>query len=110
MDIFVRNISEQVEETDLRAAFEPFGQVDAVTLVTDKETGRRVGFGFVSMPNQTEAVSAVNGLKGVELKGQTLEFHDSRARFERRQAPDRRGSPRTTPERRRGDRRAEAGR
>ena len=56
MDIFVRNLSKEVEEQDLRQIFEPYGSVETVTLVTDKETGRRVGFGFVGMPSNDEAI------------------------------------------------------
>ena len=105
MNIFVRNLSNKVEEGDLLEIFEPFGKVTSITLVTDKETGRRVGFGFVGMPAKDEALSAINGLKGVCLKGRVLEFQNSRSRFERRQVPDRRGMVRETPERRLGDRR-----
>ena len=105
VDIFVRNIAKDVEEGELLEIFEPFGEVSSVTLVTDKETGRKVGFGFVGMPAKDEALSAINGLKGTSLKGQVLEFQNSRTRFERRQAPDRRGLSRETPDRRLGDRR-----
>ena len=85
--------------------FEPFGEVTSVTLVTEKETGRRVGFGFVGMPAKDEALSAINGLEGTSLKGQMLEFQNSRARFERRQQSERRDVIRETPERRVQDRR-----
>ena len=105
MEIFVRNLSTEVDEADLAKAFGQFGTVDSVTLVTDKETGRRMGFGFVRMSVKDEAVSAINALKGTDLKGQSMEFQDSRTRFERRQQSDRRGAPRGTPDRRKGDRR-----
>ena len=108
MDIFVRNISKGVEEGDLLEIFEPYGEVTSVTLVTDKETGRRVGFGFVGMPAKDQALSAINGLSGISLKGQILEFQNSRSRFERRQVSDRRGASRETPEGRVGDRREHA--
>ena len=105
MDIFIRNISNDVGEDELRAVFEPYGDVSSVTLVTDSETGRRVGFGFVAMPEREQALSAINALKGTSLKGQVLEFQDSRARFERRQQPERRAARRETPERRTENRR-----
>ena len=105
MDIFVRNISKGVEEDDLLALFERFGEVSNVTLVRDTQSGRRVGFGFVGMPTEDEALSAIHGLKGVSLKGQALQFQDSRGRFERRQMPDRRVDSREAPSRRIGDRR-----
>ncbi len=105
MDIFVRNISNAVQESDLRELFETYGKVSSVTLVADSETGRRVGFGFVGMPDKDQALSAINALRGVALKGQVLEFQDSRMRFERRQLSERRDEPPVTPERRKGDRR-----
>lgn len=108
MDIFVRNLSRDVEESELREVFEAFGAVTGITLVEDKETGRRMGFGFVTMPSKNEAVSAINALKGTKLGGQMLEFHESRTRFERRQIPDRRVMERETPDRRHGDRRSVA--
>ena len=105
MEIFVRNLTKEVDETDLENAFSRYGVVETVTLVTDRETGSKMGFGFVSMPVKDEAVTAINALSGVELKGQSLEFQDSRARFERRQTNDRRDMLRGTPDRRKGDRR-----
>ena len=105
MEIFVRNLSKDVEETDLSKAFSQYGTVDLVTLVKDKATGRRMGFGFVSMPVKDEAVTAINALKGSNLKGQAIEFQDSRIRFERRQMTERRNANRETPDRRKGDRR-----
>ena len=105
MEIFVRNLAKDVDESDLFQVFGQHGTVDNVTLVTDKETGRRMGFGFVSMPVQDEAVTAINALKGTELKGRSLEFQDSRTRFERRQHGERRGASRSTPDRRKGERR-----
>ena len=106
LDIFVRNLSREVGEDDLRKVFEPYGSVTSITLVEDKETGRQMGFGFVKMSSKDEAVSAINALKGITLKGRSLEFQDSRTRFERRQLSDRRNEMRETPERRSSDRRS----
>ncbi len=108
MDIFVRNLSHDVEEPELREVFEAYGAVTGITLVEDKETGRRMGFGFVTMPSKDEAVSAINALKGTKLRGQMLEFHESRTRFERRRMPERREIERETPDRRHADRRSVA--
>lgn len=108
MDIFIRNLSKRVEEGDLLEIFEPYGEVTSVTLITDKESGRRVGFGFVGMPTKDEALSAINALRGRSLKGRVLEFHDSRSRFERRQRVDRRQWLRESPARHFGDRRYSA--
>ena len=106
MEIFVRNLSKEADETDLESVFGKYGTVELVTLVKDKDTGRRMGFGFVSMPVNDEAVTAINALKGTDLKGQAMEFQDSRTRFERRRMGDRRAQGRDTPDRRKGDRRA----
>jgi RNA recognition motif-containing protein len=105
VDIFVRNLSKEVDEEDLRRAFEVYGEVTSVTLVTNKETGRLVGFGFVAMPSKEQAISAINALRGTLLKGQPLEFQDSRTRFERRRNSDRRSTTRGTPDRRSKERR-----
>ena len=105
MEIFVRNLSKEVEEADLSKMFSQYGTVELVTLVKDKESGRRMGFGFVSMPVNDEAVTAINALGGVELKGQPLEFQGSRTRFERRKVQERRGSSRKSTDRRQNDRR-----
>jgi RNA recognition motif-containing protein len=105
MEIFVRNLSKEVEETDLSKVFSQYGTVELVTLVKDKETGRRMDFGFVSMPIKDEAVTAINALSGVDLKGRPIEVQDSRARFERRQVQERRGSFRASSDRRQSDRR-----
>lgn len=105
MDIFVRNLTNEVNEQDLREAFEVYGEVTSITLVANKETRRRMGFGFVTMPSKEQALTAINALKGTPLKGQPLEFQESRARFERRQNPDRRGATRGGADRRSRERR-----
>ncbi len=105
MEIFIRNLATDVEEQDLRAVFEPFGTVESVTFVTDSSSGRRMGFGFVNMPVGDEAISAINALDGVEVKGRPLEFHASRTRFERRRRGNRRAQPRPDVDRREGERR-----
>ena len=109
MRIFIRNLSKQVEEGDLVELFEPYGEVSSVTLLTDKASGRRVGFGFVGMSTKDQALSAINALRGSSLKGKLLEFHDCRSRFERRQLVDRRQIVQEPPTRRRvSERRASA--
>jgi RNA recognition motif-containing protein len=78
--IYVGNLSHDVTEEDLRAAFEPFGAVESVTLVRDKRTGDPKGFGFVEMPDQANAGSAIAGLNGKELRGRALTVNEARAR------------------------------
>jgi len=62
--IFVGNFSFSTNEDELRSWFEPFGQVDSASVVTDKFTGRSRGFGFVEMSNDSEAEKAIEGLNG----------------------------------------------
>ena len=80
MNIYVGNLSREVTEEDLRQAFEAFGQVTSAKIITDKFSGESRGFGFVEMPTKAEAQSAIDGLNGKELKGQTLNVNEARPR------------------------------
>jgi RNA recognition motif-containing protein len=86
MNIYVGNLSQESTEGDLREAFEAFGQVTSVKIITDKYTGESRGFGFVEMPNTREAQSAISGLDGKDLKGRTIKVNEARPRRD-----DRRG-------------------
>jgi len=83
MDIYVGNISSEVGEQELREAFEAHGQVTSVRLIKDRYTGQPRGFGFVEMPQKSEAEAAVNALNGTELKGQALTVNEARPREDR---------------------------
>ena len=102
MKIFVGNLSYNVTEDDLRQAFEDFGQVASATVIMDEQSGRSKGFGFVEMPVQAEAQSAIEVLNGKALKGRTITVNEARPR-----ASDRRGEDKGGQEDRRegGDRR-----
>ena len=80
MNIYVGNLSREVTETDLREAFEAFGQVSSVKIITDRYTGESRGFGFVEMPTKADAESAIGGLNDKELKGKTLNVNEARPR------------------------------
>jgi RNA recognition motif-containing protein len=69
MNIYVGNLSYEVAEEDLQKAFECFGQIESVKVIKDNYSGRSKGFGFVEMPNEPEARSAIDGLKAKDLKG-----------------------------------------
>ncbi len=84
MNIYVGNLSREAKEQDLREAFESFGQVTSVKIITDRFTGYSRGFGFVEMPNSPEAQSAINGLDGTDLKGRTLKVNEARPRQDNR--------------------------
>ena len=84
MNIYVGNLSYDVTENDLRQAFEAFGQVESVKIIMDRFSGRSKGFGFVEMPNNSEAQSAIDELKDKELKGRALNVNQARNRSDNR--------------------------
>ena len=84
MNIYVGNLSGDVSEEDLRQAFEAFGEIASATVIQDKFSGKSRGFGFVEMPSKDEAQSAIEGLNGKDLKGQSLIVNEARPRSERR--------------------------
>jgi len=84
VNIYVGNLSYEVTQEDLQAAFEAFGQVESVKVIKDNYSGRSKGFGFVEMPDSAEAHSAIDGLDGKELKGRTLKVDKARPRSEGR--------------------------
>lgn len=75
-------MSYQATEDDIRLAFEAFGRVESVSIITDKYSGESKGFGFVEMPNATEAKAAIAGLNGKEFKGRTINVNEARPRPE----------------------------
>ena len=93
-NVFVGNMNFQTTEAELRALFEPFGQVTRVHIAMDRETGRARGFAFVEMPNDAEATKAMSGLDGKEVGGRALKVNEARpkgrVRWRRRTARKRR--------------------
>jgi cold-inducible RNA-binding protein len=77
-NVFVGNMNFQTTEAELRALFEPFGQVTRVHIAMDRETGRARGFAFVEMPNDEEATKAMSGLDGKEVGGRALKVNEAR--------------------------------
>jgi RNA recognition motif-containing protein len=90
MNIFVSNLPYTATEDEVRQLFEGYGSVDTVRLLTDRDTGRPRGFGFVEMPNGTEARAAIAALNGKDLGGRSLTVNEARPREER-------GGPRRGP-------------
>ena len=82
MDIYVGNLNYQTTEAELREAFEAYGQLSEVRLITDRYSGRSKGFAFVEMPERNEAEAALQGLNGKPLQGRTLTVNEARARGE----------------------------
>ncbi len=81
--IFVGNFSFHTTEADLRQWFSAHGSVESATVVTDRDTGRSRGFGFVEMPNNGEADAAIVALNGSDVGGRPLTVNEARPRAER---------------------------
>ena len=83
MNIYVANLPYSSGDDDLRTQFEAFGAVDSATIIKDRDTGRSRGFGFVEMPNDDEARTAIESLNGTEMAGRPLTVNEARPRGER---------------------------
>ncbi len=82
-NIYVGNLSFSATEDTLRSLFEKHGAVDRVNIVTDRDTGQARGFAFVEMPNDAEAVKAMNAINGMDLEGRTLSVNEARPKTDR---------------------------
>jgi RNA recognition motif-containing protein len=85
VNIFVGNLSFTATEHELRQLFEQYGAVDTINLITDRDTGRPRGFGFVEMPDSRAAQAAIQGLQGKELAGRALNVNEAKPREPRRE-------------------------
>jgi RNA recognition motif-containing protein len=83
MNIYVGNLAYSVTEEDLLAAFNPYGKVDTVNVITDKFSGQSKGFGFVEMGNNSEADAAIKALNGFALKGRNMTVNQAKPRSDR---------------------------
>jgi RNA recognition motif-containing protein len=92
MRLFVANIAFTTTEDELERLFAPYGSVDRVQIITDRDTGRSRGFAFVEMPDATQAQAAIAGLNGTSLGGRPLTVNEAREREDR-------GGPRREPRR-----------
>lgn len=82
MNIYVGNIPWDLTDEELKSAFEAHGQVSTAKIITDKYTGKSRGFGFVEMPEKSEAEKAISGLNGKDLKGREIVVNEARPRKE----------------------------
>ena len=78
MKIYVGNLSFRATDEDLRAAFEPYGEVVSARVINDRETGRSRGFGFVDMPNADEANAAIAAINGNEILGRPVRANEAK--------------------------------
>ena len=83
MNIYVGNLPYSVTEEDLRAAFAEFGEVASANVIMDRMSGQSKGFGFVEMPNDSEAEEAINALNESAFNGRNIKVNQARPRKER---------------------------
>ncbi len=83
MNIFVGNLSYSSTEDSMRSTFEAHGDVSSAKIITDRETGRSRGFGFVEMPNDEHARAAISALDGTDFDGRPLRVNEARPRDDR---------------------------
>jgi RNA recognition motif-containing protein len=83
MNMYIGNLAYDVTENDLRNAFSEFGEVSSVKIITDKFSGRPKGFGFVEMPDNSEADQAIKALNGKVLNGRSIKVNQAEARGKR---------------------------
>jgi len=80
MNIYVGNLAREAGESDLREAFAAFGEVSTASIIKDKFTGDSRGFGFVEMPNKSEAEQAISSLNGKSIKGRSIKVNEAKPR------------------------------
>ena len=83
MNIYVGNLSYDTDDQTLREVFEKYGTVDTVNVIFDKYSGRSKGFGFIEMPDNSEAQTALDELDGKELDGRNIKVNQAKPREER---------------------------
>ena len=81
-NIFVGNLDFGATESSIRSLFEPYGNIERVNLVTDRDTGRSRGFAFVEMSDSGEADRAISALNGYSLDGRSLNINEARPKGE----------------------------
>jgi RNA recognition motif-containing protein len=82
-NIFVGNLDFNTSEDELRNLFTTYGQVDRVSIMTDRDTGRSRGFGFVEMTNAEDGEKAIAAINGTQINGRTLNVNEARPKAER---------------------------
>ena len=82
MNIFVANLNYKVQDNALKSLFEEFGDVQSAKIIFDRQTGRSKGFGFVEMPNEEEALAAIEELDGTDFEGKAIAVKKAKPRTE----------------------------
>ncbi len=83
VQIYAGNLPYKIKEDELKRLFEAHGEVSSVKIITDRETGRSKGFGFVEMPNEGEANNAISQLNNADVMGRNIQVNVARPRAER---------------------------
>ena len=83
MNIYVSNLSFNIQDDDLRGFFESYGEVTSAKVITDKITGRSRGFGFVEMSDDSAAKTAISELDGGTVEGRAIRVNEAKPREER---------------------------
>lgn len=83
MNIYVGNLDYGITDADLRNTFSGFGEVSNANVIIDKFTGRSKGFGFIEMPNNSEALEAISSLNDSDLNGRTIKVNEAKPRESR---------------------------
>ncbi len=92
--LYVGNLAYGVDNLELENLFRSYGTVESATIITDRDTGRSKGFGFVEMSSDAEAETAIEELNGKEAGGRILTVNEARPRMEREERGARRGGKR----------------
>ena len=83
MNIYVGNLSYNTTEGDLRGAFESHGEVVSAAVISDRDSGRSKGFGFIEMADNQQAKAAISALDGSDLDGRQIKVNEARPKAER---------------------------
>jgi RNA recognition motif-containing protein len=78
MNLYIGNLSYNLEEAELEDAFKAYGDVKSVKIIKDRETGNSKGFGFVEMSSSEEGNASIEALNGKELKGREIRVNEAR--------------------------------
>ncbi|MXV16306.1 RNA recognition motif domain-containing protein [Hufsiella ginkgonis] len=84
MNIFCAGFPYSLEEDQLRGIFEQYGEVSSIKIITDKETGRSKGFGFVEMADESEALKAIENLNGLQVGGRSIAVSQAQERQDKK--------------------------
>ena len=86
MKLFIGNLSWDTDENGLRDIFEAYGEIEDLRIITDRDTGRSRGFGFITFSSQDSGLKAIEERDGAELQGRALKVNEAREREPRRQS------------------------